>query len=116
MSDHEEHVNHPKHYGGKDDPFEHVKVATAKGWHKDAFIYNCTKYLWRLGRKDGAPVLKDLRKAAWYLQRKIEDAERESGRGNQEGYDGHMRIGPHHQSCDTPLEDHDICQWRMEQK
>ncbi len=72
-------VDHPAHYGGKDDPFEHVKVAEALGWVSNAFIYNCTKYIWRCGRKEGAPTLRDLQKARWYLDREIqrlEDLER----------------------------------------
>jgi len=70
-----ENVNHPPHYGGADNPYEHVKVAEALGWHRDAMIYNCTKYLWRLGRKDGAAILEDLRKAMWYLDRRIKSLE-----------------------------------------
>ena len=69
-------VDHPSHYGGADDPFEHVKVAEAKGWDRDAMIYNCTKYLWRYGRKAGADVLEDLRKARWYLDRRIQQLEK----------------------------------------
>jgi hypothetical protein len=61
-----EAVNHPSHYGG-DTPFEHVKVAGEMGWVANAFIYNATKYLWRLGKK--GKRLEDLRKAIWYLQR-----------------------------------------------
>lgn len=37
---------------------------------------NVIKYVWRAGRKDGNPVLQDLRKAAWYLQREIERLEK----------------------------------------
>jgi len=70
-----ETVNHPAHYGGKDNPFEHVKVARALGWVGNAFIYNCTKYLWRLGIKDGASRLEDLKKAVWYLNEAIRTEE-----------------------------------------
>lgn len=72
-----EAVDHPPHYGGADDPHEHVKVAEAKGWTTRAFVYNCTKYLWRLGLKPGAEELEDLRKARWYLDREISRIERE---------------------------------------
>lgn len=65
-------IDHPAHYGGADDPFEHVKVAIARGWDKDAFIYTVTKYLWRFGQKDGEPSVRDLKKARWYLDKKIE--------------------------------------------
>lgn len=72
-------VNSPSHYGGGDNPLEHVKVAEALGWDRDAFIYNCTKYLWRFGLKPGEDVLKDLRKARWYLDRKIKRLEETRG-------------------------------------
>lgn len=64
-------VNHPQHYGGADNPYEHVKVAEALGWVQNAFIYNCTKYLWRYGKKDPTKILEDLEKAKWYLDREI---------------------------------------------
>lgn len=66
-------VDHPHHYGGADDPFEHVKVARAKGWTSDAFLYNATKYLWRLGKKDEA--IQEIKKAIWYLTEKVKDLE-----------------------------------------
>jgi hypothetical protein len=66
-----EMVNHPAHYGGADNPLEHVKVAEALGWVNNAFIYNCTRYLWRYGKKDPAKVVEDLEKAKWYLEREI---------------------------------------------
>lgn len=31
------------------------------------------KYMLRSGKKDGAPAIDDLKKAAWYLQRKIDN-------------------------------------------
>lgn len=67
-------IDHPKHYGGADDPFEHIKVVEAKGW--GYHIGNCTKYLWRAGLKHDK-VLEDLRKARWYLDRYIELLEKE---------------------------------------
>lgn len=62
-------VDHPSHYGGADDPYEHIKVAEALGW--GYHIGNCTKYLWRAGKKDRAKVIEDLEKARWYLDRFI---------------------------------------------
>jgi len=64
-------VDHPLHYGGATSQFEHVKVAEALGWVENAFIYSATKYLWRLGKKSDAPVLEDLKKARWYIDREI---------------------------------------------
>jgi len=64
-------VDHPSHYGG-DTTYEHVKVAIAWGLDKRAFLYNCTKYLCRLGKKPIAAELEDLEKAKWYLEKEIE--------------------------------------------
>ena len=60
-----EAIDHPSHYGGADNPFEHIKVVNALGW--GYHIGNCTKYLWRAGRKDSSKLLEDLKKARWYL-------------------------------------------------
>jgi len=62
-----EAVDHPAHYGGKDDPYEAIKVIEA--WELGFCLGNVVKYLSRADKK-GAP-LEDLRKAAWYLQREI---------------------------------------------
>lgn len=61
-------VNHPSHYGG-DTIYETIKVLEA--WNIDDFcIGNTVKYLSRAGRKDD-PILRDLKKAQFYLNRKI---------------------------------------------
>lgn len=49
----------------------------AIGLVNDAFVYNATKYLWRLGKKDGANVIDDLKKAVQYLQFRIELEQKE---------------------------------------
>ena len=67
---------YPAHYGGGDNLHEHVKCATAWGLDSNAFLYLCTKYIARLGKKAGASRSTDLRKAAWYLQRAIEKEEK----------------------------------------
>ena len=69
-----DNVNHPSHYGG-DTVYEHVKVAEAWGLFSNAMIYNCTKYLSRLGKKRGAGVLEDLKQARGYLDREIQRVE-----------------------------------------
>lgn len=75
-----ETVNHPRHYSslpatcecGK--PIECIQVVR----HCDFDIGNAIKYLWRAGHKGDA--LEDLKKAAWYINDKIEqlEAQRES--------------------------------------
>lgn len=72
-----EQVNHPKHYGGEDNPYEIVKVAEAWGTDKDAYLFNVLKYIGRSGKKDGNPTLQDLKKALWYLDRRIKTIENE---------------------------------------
>lgn len=73
-----EMVNHPDHYGGKENPYEVVKVAEAWGIDKDAYLFNVLKYIGRSGKKDDNPPLQDLKKALWYLNRRIETIENEN--------------------------------------
>jgi len=63
-----ETVNHPDYYGGEDNPYEVIKVAEAWGFDEDAYLFNVLKYIGRPGK---GHVLEDLKKAAWYLERKI---------------------------------------------
>lgn len=72
-----EEVDHPSHYGGADNPYEVVKVAEAWGFDKDAYLFTVLKYIARQGKKAGVPPLTDLKKAAWYLNRKIENMEKD---------------------------------------
>lgn len=78
MKTKKEAVNHPQHYGG-DVVHEHVKCMLAWGLDKNAFLYNCTKYLCRAGKKSSAPSLEDLQKARWYLDKAIEQIEQGKG-------------------------------------
>ncbi len=65
-----EMVNHPSHYGGKDNPYEAIKVIDAWDLDKDFYLGNAVKYLSRAGKKDN--VVQDLKKAIWYIEKKIE--------------------------------------------
>ncbi len=78
MSDKKEMVNGPKHYGGADNPYEVIKVCEAWGLDKDAYLFNVVKYVARAGIKDPAKELEDLKKAVFYLERKIKNLENES--------------------------------------
>jgi hypothetical protein len=78
MSGDKEMVNHPNHYGGKDNVYEVVKVCEAWGLDKDAYIFNVVKYVARAGKKDTDKELQDMKKALWYLNRKIERLENEN--------------------------------------
>lgn len=64
-----EAVDHPAHYGGRDNLYEAIKVIEA--WSLGFCLGNTVKYISRAGKKKGAP-LEDLKKAAWYLNREIE--------------------------------------------
>jgi hypothetical protein len=73
-----EHVNHPTHYGGQDNPYEAIKVIDA--WELGFSLGNTVKYISRAGKKDSDKELQDLKKALWYLQHHIEELEK---KGNQ---------------------------------
>lgn len=66
-------VNHPAHYGGEDNVYEVIKVIEA--WDLDFHLGNTVKYISRAGKKGTDKELQDLKKALWYLQRKIENLE-----------------------------------------
>lgn len=61
-------VEHPAHYGGRDNPYEAIKVIEA--WGLGFHLGNVVKYVSRAGRKGDR--LTDLRKARFYLDREIE--------------------------------------------
>jgi hypothetical protein len=42
---------------------------------KDAYLFNVLKYIVRSGKKDGNPPLQDMKKALWYLERRIKTME-----------------------------------------
>lgn len=76
-----ERVNHPDHYGG-DTTYEVIKVIEAWDLDRDFLLGNTVKYIARAGKKgeengkiDINIVLTDLRKALWYLDRKIKNLE-----------------------------------------
>lgn len=69
-----EKVNHPQHYGGGDNPYEVIKICEHYELDKDAYLFNVIKYILRAGKKDD--FLQDLKKAAWYLDRKIKNLEK----------------------------------------
>jgi len=71
-----EQVNHPQHYGGENNTYEAIKVIEA--WDLDFHLGNTVKYISRAGKKEVNKELQDLKKALWYLQRKIENLEHAS--------------------------------------
>lgn len=75
-----EAVHHPAHYGG-DTPYEAIKVIEA--WNLGFCLGNTVKYISRAGKKND-PELQDLKKARWYLDRRIAQIEQ----GAEDGYGG----------------------------
>ena len=73
----QEQVNHPSHYGGKDNPYEAIKVIDA--WNLDFCLGNVVKYISRAGKKGNNSKEQDLKKALWYIEHEIE-----SMKGEQE--------------------------------
>jgi len=71
-----EMVNGPQHYGGIDNPYEVIKVCEAWGLDKDAYLFNVVKYVARAGKKDPQKELEDLKKAIFYLNRKVENLQK----------------------------------------
>jgi len=69
-----EHVNHPSHYGGKNNEYEAIKVIDA--WDLGFSLGNTIKYISRAGKKEKNKELQDLQKAKWYLEHHIEQLEK----------------------------------------
>lgn len=67
-------VNHPSHYGGEDNTYEAIKVIEA--WGLDFCLGNVVKYISRAGKKDPNKELEDLKKAVWYLDRRIKQIQK----------------------------------------
>lgn len=74
-NDVDQKVQHPIYYGGADDPYEAIKVIEA--WNLGFHLGNTVKYISRAGKKDGNSATQDLKKALFYLNRKIELLEKQ---------------------------------------
>jgi len=71
MSLNKEMVNHPDHYQfGKENTYEVIKVIEAL--EMDFHLGNTFKYIARAGKKGTDKEIQDLKKALWYLERKIQ--------------------------------------------
>ena len=62
-----EAVNHPKHYGGEDNPMEVIKIINHYDLNFE--LGNVLKYVLRADKKGNRK--QDLQKALWYLQHEI---------------------------------------------
>lgn len=69
MSQPSDPVKNPSHYGGKNNPYEVIKVIWA--WKLGFCLGNAVKYIARAGKKDPSKYVEDLEKAIDYLQKEI---------------------------------------------
>lgn len=71
-----QHIDHPEHYGGANNPYEAIKVIDA--WELNFSLGNVVKYVCRHGKKAGITDegLRDLKKALWYLNHEINEREK----------------------------------------
>lgn len=60
-------IDRPKHYTSHPSKIECIEIAQ----HHDFLIGNAIKYLWRAGIKNTDTEVEDLKKAIWYIERKI---------------------------------------------
>ena len=70
MDNNYEYVNHPSHYGGKDNVYECIKVIDA--WKLSFCLGTAIRYICRAGQKPDNSDIQDLEKAIWYLQHEVE--------------------------------------------
>lgn len=75
----EQNVNHPTYYGGRDNPYETIKVIEAWGLDDNFDLGNTIKYISRAGKKDKACLLQDLMKAQFYLNHEVEKLHKYDG-------------------------------------
>ena len=74
-----DNVNHPKHYTSHPSGVECIEITEHYGF----CVGNAIKYLWRAGlKKDGTlddidKEIEDVRKAAWYVERHIQNLEKQ---------------------------------------
>lgn len=66
-------VDHPQHYGGAS--ARHEAISVIEEWGLGFHLGNVVKYISRAGKKPDQTTLSDLRKAAWYLDRYINNLE-----------------------------------------
>lgn len=78
LSDESDNVNHPKHYTSHPSGVECIEITK----HYDFCVGNAIKYLWRAGLKSeqgyssDEKQIEDLKKAVWYINKKIEMLEK----------------------------------------
>lgn len=69
-----DNVNHPSHYTGKYECIDVMQDVFGDKATNDFCLCNAFKYIWRARKKNG---LEDVKKAVWYLNKYIEEAEKD---------------------------------------
>jgi hypothetical protein len=69
-----DNVNHPSHYTGKYECIDVMQDVFGDEATNDFCLCNAFKYIWRSRKKNG---LEDVKKAVWYLNKYIEEAEKD---------------------------------------
>lgn len=72
-----ETVNHPSHYGGKDNPYEAIKVLEARMTREEIIGYlKATVYTYNDRAKHKGNELEDYKKAQWFQNRLVKFMEK----------------------------------------
>lgn len=69
-----DNVNHPSHYTGRYECIDVMQDVFGNGAVDNFCLCNAFKYIWRARKKNG---LEDVKKAVWYLNKYIEEAEKD---------------------------------------
>lgn len=69
-----DNVNHPSHYTGKYECIDVMQDVFGDEATNDFCLCNAFKYIWRARKKNG---LEDVKKAVWYLNKYVEEAEKD---------------------------------------
>lgn len=74
-------VNHPSWYA--DGKIEVIDFIEDRGFGAAYCLGNAIKYIARAGRKDPEKEVQDLKKAVWYINRRIQEIEKEHAEGTR---------------------------------
>ena len=70
-------INHPSHYGGKDNPYEAIKVLEARMTREEMIGYlKATVYTYNDRAKHKGTELIDYKKALWFQNRLVQFMEK----------------------------------------
>lgn len=76
-----DNVNHPSHYTGRYECIDVMQDVFGNEATDNFCLCNAFKYIWRANKKNG---LEDVKKAVWYLNKYIEEAEKDGVRKGEQ--------------------------------